>query len=175
MAPDRTDQFPSPTDTARLAALPVDAPLPPDAPDRAQAATDDVPDDLDPRTLGGDTGARRDPRSVMAAYAAALSGGDAAVAASLFTERSLLITPAVRLTGREAIHQWHDDLLDADESVSPELGGQGNDTGRLDVDTVGGRFVVELALDPAGRIGTARWLTEDEASRPQEEQARTAI
>jgi hypothetical protein len=175
MAPDRTDEFPPQPDTARMAALPVDDPLPPDAPDRAGAAVDDVPDDLDPEALGGDTGARRDPRSVMAAYAAALSSGDAAVAASLFAERSLLVTPAVRLTGRQAVREWHDDLLDGDESVSPELAGQGNDTGRLDVDTVAGSFVVELSLDAAGRIGTARWLTKEQASRSQEEQARTAI
>jgi hypothetical protein len=175
MAPDRTDEFPPEPDTARLAALPVEEPLPEDAPDRAQAAVDDVPSDLDPEALGTDTGARRDPRSVMAAYAAALADADAGVAASLFAENSLLITPAVRLTGRQAIHQWHDDLLDGDESVTPALSGQGNDKGRLDVETAGGRFVVELSLDASGRIGTARWLTQEEASRAQEEQTRTAI
>jgi hypothetical protein len=175
MAPDRTDEFPPEPDAARLAALPVEDPLPADAPDRAHAAVDDVPSDLDPEALGGDTGARRDPRSVMAAYAAALAEADAGVAASLFAERSLLITPAVRLTGRQAIQQWHDDLLDGDEGVSAELGAQGNDTGRLDADTVAGRFIVELSLDASGRIGTARWLTQEEASRAQEEQTRTAI
>jgi hypothetical protein len=161
MAPDRTDEFPPEPDTARLAALPVEDPLPTGAPDRARAAAD--------------TGARRDPRSVMAAYASALAQADAGVAASLFAERSLLITPAVRLTGRLAIRQWHDDLLDGDEGVSAELGGQGNDTGRLDVDRVGGRFTVELSLDASGRVGTARWLTQEEASRAQEQQSRTPI
>ena len=37
-----------------------------------------------------------------------------------------------------------------------------------------GRFVVELAFDASGRIGTARWLTPPEADMPQEERERTA-
>jgi hypothetical protein len=57
-------------DTARMADLPVEE-LPLDAPDRAQAAVDDVPADLDPAALARDTAARRDARSVMAAGAAA--------------------------------------------------------------------------------------------------------
>jgi hypothetical protein len=47
--------------------------------------------------------------------------------------------------------------------------GQGNDAGRLEVDSGAGRWVVELALDAAGRIGTARWLSPAEADLPQEE------
>jgi hypothetical protein len=61
-APDRREgpDRPEEADTARLADLPVEQ-LPPDAPDRAQAAVDDVPGDLDPAATARDTGARRDP------------------------------------------------------------------------------------------------------------------
>ena len=51
---------------------------------------------------------------------------------------------------------------------------QDPDGGRLEVDSSSGRFVVELAFDASGRIGTARWLTPAEASQPQEQRERTA-
>jgi hypothetical protein len=44
----------------------------------------------------------------------------------------------------------------------------------LEVDSATGRHVVELAFDASGRIGTARWLTPDEAGQSQEERERTA-
>lgn len=160
-------------DTARLADLPVEDGLPPEAPDRAHAATDDVPSDLDPEAVAHEPDASRDPRAVMASYAAALSAGDAGLAAELFAENSLLVTPAVRLSGRAAIAAWHQDLLDGD-GVMPQLGGQGNDQGRLDVQTAAGPLVVEVALDASGRIGTARWLTEEQAARSQETRTRLA-
>jgi ketosteroid isomerase-like protein len=174
-APDRREgpDRPEEPDTARLADLPVEQ-LPPDAPDRAQAAVDDVPGDLDPAATARDTGARRDPRAVMAAYAAALKDGDAAVAADLFAENSLLVTPEARLTGRAAIAGWHRDLLAAG-AVTASPDGQGNDQGRLEVSGPGGQLVVEVALDASGRIGTARWLTGEQAARPQEERTRTGM
>ncbi|HEV2896185.1 MAG TPA: hypothetical protein VG411_20765, partial [Actinomycetota bacterium] len=58
--------------------------------------------------------------------------------------------------------------------VTARPAGQGNDRSRLEVDSAAGRFVVELAFDASGRIGTARWLTTDEADMPQEERERTA-
>lgn len=167
MAPDRSE------DTARLADLPLEDGLPEDAPDRAHAAVDDVPSDLDPESVAHEPTTARDPRAVMASYASALSAGDAALCADLFAENSLLVTPAVRLSGRGAIAEWHQDLLDGD-GVTPVLAGQGNDQGRLDVETPAGLLVVEVALDASGRIGTARWLTEDQASRSQETRTRTA-
>jgi hypothetical protein len=154
-------------DTARLAGLPVEE-LPPDAPDRAQTAVDDVPRDLDPAALGRDTGARRDAKAVMAAYAAALGDRDAAVAADLFAENAQVVTPETRLSGREAIAGWHRDLL-AIGPVSAEPASQGNDQGRLEITGPGEPLVVELALDASGRIGTARWLTGAHAARPQAE------
>ena len=159
-------------DTARLADLPVEE-LPPDAPDRAQAATDDVPADLDAEVLAHEADASRDPKAVMAAYAVALEAGDSGLAAELFAERSLLVTPEMRLTGREAIAAWHEELLRGDP-VQARPAGQGNDQGRLEVRAPDGPRVVELALDASGRIGTARWLTEEQASRSQEERTRTA-
>jgi hypothetical protein len=167
MGPDRNE------DTARLADLPLEDGLPPDAPDRAHAAVDDVPSDLDPEAVAHEPTAPRDPRAVMASYASALSAGDVGLCADLFAENSLLVTPAVRLSGRGAIAEWHQDLLDSD-GVTPVLAGQGNDQGRLDVETPAGRLVVEVALDASGRIGTARWLTEEQASRPQETRTRMA-
>jgi hypothetical protein len=167
MTPDRSE------DTARLANLPVENGLPPDAPDRAQAAVDDVPTDLDPEAVAHESAASRDARTVMASYASALSAGDAALAAALFAENGLLVTPAVRLSGRGAIAEWHQDLIDGD-GITPELAGQGNDQGRLDVLTLAGPLVVEIALDASGRIGTARWLTREQAGRSQEDRTRTA-
>jgi hypothetical protein len=158
-------------DTARLADLPVDE-LPPDAPDRAHAAVDDVPDDLDAGALAHEPGASRDPKAVMAAYAAALADGDAALAADLFAERSLLVTSGPHLSGRAAIAGWHRDLLGRG-AVRARPAGQGSDQGRLEVDGPDGPRVVELAFDASGRIGTARWLTLEQASRPQEERQRT--
>ena len=43
-----------------------------------------------------------------------------------------------------------------------------------EVDSAAGQFVVELAFDASGEIGTARWLTAAEAALPQEERERTA-
>ncbi len=169
MAPDRPEEL----DTARMADLPVEGGLPPDAPDRAHAAVDEVPDDLDPEAVAHELTASRDARAVMASYASALASGDAALAADLFAENSLLMTSAVRLTGRAAIAAWHQDLLDGDD-VTPELAGQGNDQGRLDVQTAAGPQVVEVALDASGRIGTARWLAPEQAGRSQEDRTHTA-
>jgi hypothetical protein len=169
MQPRNASEGPDPreADTARLAGLPVEE-LPPDAPDLARAAVDDVPGDLDPAQVARDTGARRDAKVVMAAYAAALGDRDAAVAADLFAENAQLVTPETKLSGREAIAGWHRDLL-AVGSVSAEPAGQGNDQGRLEITGPGEPLVVEVALDASGRIGTARWLTGAQAARPQEE------
>ena len=49
-----------------------------------------------------------------------------------------------------------------------------DDAARLEVASAAGRFVVELSFDASGRIGTARWLTPEEAGRPQEERERSA-
>jgi hypothetical protein len=108
-----------------------------------------------------------------AAYASALVAGDAALAAGLYAENALLTSADERLTGRSAIAGWHEDLV-ARGTVTATSSGRGNDTGRLAVDGPTGAFVVELAFDAAGRIGTARWLTRDEADQPQEERERTA-
>jgi hypothetical protein len=51
-----------------------------------------VPDDLDTEALAHEPGASRDPKAVMAASAAALADGDAALAADLFAEPTLLVT-----------------------------------------------------------------------------------
>lgn len=157
-------------DTARVADLPVEE-LPPDAPDRAHAAADDVPDDLDASALAHERDASRDPKPVMTAYAAALADGDALLAADLFAENSLLITSGPHLSGREAIAGWHRDLLGRG-ALTATPSGQGSDQGRLEVHGPDGPRVVEVALDASGRIGTARWLTVEEASRPQEERSR---
>jgi ketosteroid isomerase-like protein len=108
-----------------------------------------------------------------AAYASALDAGDAAMAADLYAENALLTSADERLSGRSAIAGWHEDLL-ARGAVTATPTARGNDTGRLKVDGPTGAFVVELAFDAAGRIGTARWLTRDEADQPQEERERTA-
>jgi hypothetical protein len=109
----------------------------------------------------------------MVAYASALDAGDAGLAADLFAENALLTSADERLSGRSGIAGWHEDLL-ARGTVHATPSGQGNDTGRLEVDGPSGRYVVELAFDASGRIGTARWLTRDEAERPQEERERSA-
>jgi hypothetical protein len=109
----------------------------------------------------------------MVAYASALDAGDAALAAGLYAENALLTSADERLTGRSGIAGWHEDLL-ARGTVTATPSGQGNDTGRLEVDGPTGRYVVELAFDASGRIGTARWLTRDEAAQPQEERERSA-
>jgi hypothetical protein len=161
---------PEEPDTARLADLPVEG-LPPDAPDRAHAAVDDVPDDLDPQAVAHERDAARDPKAVMTAYASALADGDPALAANLFAENSLLVTSGPHLSGREAIVGWHRDLLRRG-AVSARPAGQGSDQGRLEVNGPDGFRVVELAFDASGRIGTARWLTSEEAARPQEDRTR---
>jgi SnoaL-like domain len=165
-------QEPVKRETARLADLPVEG-LPEDAPEGPYAATDAAPDGLDPEATAHDPEAERGPKAVMAAYAAALDAGDAGLAADLYAENSLLTSADERISGRAGISGWHEDLLGRGR-VTARPAGQGNDGGRLEVDSAAGQFVVELAFDASGRIGTARWLTPGEAERPQEERERTA-
>jgi hypothetical protein len=160
------------TDTARLADLPVEG-LPPDAPDRAQAAVDSAPERVDAAATAHDPAAPRDPKVVMTAYAAALQRGDVDAATDLFAANSLLTSADRRIAGREAVAGWHRDLLDRG-TVTVQPAGQGNDQGRLEMDTPDGPRVIELAFDASGRIGTARWLTQEEAAQPQERRERTA-
>ena len=120
-----------------------------------------------------DPEAGRGPRAVMTAYASALEGRDAGLAADLYAENGLLTSADERISGRAGIAGWHEDLLRRGR-VEATPAGQGNDGGRLEVDSTAGRFVVELAFDASGRIGTARWLTPAEASQPQERRERTA-
>ena len=120
-----------------------------------------------------ESGQDRGPSALMVAYASALEAGDAGLAAGLYAENALLTSADERLTGRSGITGWHEDLL-ARGAVTARASGQGNDTGRLEVDGPTGRRVVELAFDASGRIGTARWLTTDEADQPQEQRERTA-
>jgi len=115
----------------------------------------------------------QEPEAVMTAYASALDAGDAGLAADLYAENSLLASADERISGRPGISGWHEDLLRRGQ-VTARPAGQGNDRGRLEVDSDSGRFVVELAFDPSGRIGTARWLTPAEAGLPQEQRERTA-
>jgi hypothetical protein len=159
-------------ETARLADLPVEG-LPEDAPDAPYAATDSAPGDLDPAETAHEPDAERGPKAVMTAYASALDAGDAGLAADLYAENGLLTSADERLSGRSGIAGWHEDLLRRGP-VHARPAGQGNDRSRLEVDSAAGRFVVELAFDASGRIGTARWLTPDEATQPQEERERTA-
>ena len=115
----------------------------------------------------------QEPETVMTAYASALDAGDAGLAADLYAENGLLSSADEQITGRAGIAGWHEDLLRRGRvTVTPA--GQGNDTGRLEVDSAAGHHVVELAFDASGRIGTARWLTPAEADLPQEERERTA-
>ena len=165
-------QEPVKRETARLADLPVEG-LPEDAPEAPYAATDAAPEGLDPEATAHDPEAERGPKAVMAAYVAALDAGDAELAADLYAENSLLTSADERISGRAGIGGWHEDLLGRGR-VTARPAGQGNDGGRLEVDSAAGRFVVELAFDASGRIGTARWLTPGEAERPQEERERTA-
>ena len=165
-------QKPVKRDTARLADLPVEG-LPADAPEAPYAATDRAPDDLDPARTAHDPDAERGPRAVMESYASALRAGDAGLAADLYAANGLLTSADERLSGRDGITGWHEDLL-ARGAVEARPSGQGNDTGRLEVSSPAGRFVVELAFDASGRIGTARWLTRDEAAQSQEQRERTA-
>jgi hypothetical protein len=165
-------QEPVKRETARLADLAVEG-LPEDAPEATYAAADAAPDDLDPAETAHDPDAERGPKAVMTAYAAALDAGDAALAADLYAENGLLTSADERISGRAGISGWHEDLLRRGR-VRARPAGQGNDRGRLEVDSPAGRFVVELAFDAAGRIGTARWLTPGEADLSQEERERTA-
>jgi hypothetical protein len=165
-------QEPVKRDTARLADLPVEG-LPEDAPEAPYAATDQAPADADPAATAHDPEAERGPKAVMTAYASALGAGDAGLAADLYAEHSLLTSADERISGRLGIAGWHEDLLRRGQ-VTARPAGQGNDGGRLEVDSAAGRYVVELAFDASGRIGTARWLTAAEASLPQEERERTA-
>jgi hypothetical protein len=166
------DQEPVERETAQLADLPVEG-LPEDAPDVPSAATDEAPADLDPAATAHDPEAERGPRAVMTAYASALAAGDAGLATDLYAENGLLTSADERISGRAGIAGWHEDLLRRGR-VEATPAGQGNDGGRLEVDSTAGRFVVELAFDASGRIGTARWLTSAEASQPQERRERTA-
>ncbi|MET0227482.1 MAG: nuclear transport factor 2 family protein [Actinomycetes bacterium] len=115
----------------------------------------------------------QEPEAVMTAYASALDAGDAGLAAGLYAENSLLASADERISGRPGISGWHEDLLRRGQ-VTARPAGQGSDRGRLEVDSAAGRFVVELAFDPSGRIGTAHWLTPAEAGLPQEQRERTA-
>jgi hypothetical protein len=165
-------QEPVERETARLADLPVEG-LPEDAPDAPSAATDAVPPDLDPEEMAHDPQAERGPRAVTTAYASALAAGDAGLATDLYAENGLLTSADERISGRAGIAGWHEDLLRRGR-VDAAPAGQGNDRSRLEVDSAAGHYVVELAFDASGRIGTARWLTPAEASLPQEERERTA-
>jgi hypothetical protein len=165
-------QEPVKRETARLADLPVEG-LPEDAPEAPYAATDRVPPDLDPEATAHDPGAERGPRGVTAAYAEALEAGDAGLAADLYAEHGLLTSADERISGRAGITGWHEDLLGRGR-VTATPAGQGNDASRLEVDSATGPQVVELAFDASGRIGTARWLTPEEAELPQEERERSA-
>jgi hypothetical protein len=165
-------QEPVKRETARLADLPVEG-LPEDAPDTPSAAADAAPADVDPVETAHDPEAERGPKAVMTAYASALDAGDARLAAGLYAENGQLTSADERISGRPGINGWHEDLLRRGP-VTARPAGQGNDRGRLDVDSAAGRFVVELAFDASGRIGTARWLTPAEADLPQEERERTA-
>jgi SnoaL-like domain len=165
-------QEPVKRETARLADLAVEG-LPEDAPEAPYAATDRVPPDLDPEATAHDPQAERGPKAVMTAYAEALEGGDAGLAADLYAENGLLTSADERISGRAGIAGWHEDLLRRGP-VTATPAGQGNDRSRLEVDSAAGRFVVELAFDAAGRIGTARWLTPAEANLPQETRERSA-
>jgi hypothetical protein len=166
------DQDAEGRETARLADLPVEG-LPADAPDVPSAATDAAPAEPDPAEAAHEPGAERGPRAVMEAYVSALRAGDGGLAADLYAANGLLTAADERLTGRAGIAGWHEDLF-ARGAVQARPSGQGNDTGRLEVSGPGGRFVVELAFDASGRIGTARWLTHAEAAQPQERRERTA-
>jgi hypothetical protein len=42
------------------------------------------------------------------------------------------------------------------------------------MDTPDGPRIIELAFDASRRIGTARWLTREEAAQPQKRRERTA-
>ena len=165
-------QEPVKRDTARLADLPVEG-LPEDAPEAPYAATDRVPPDLDPEATAHDPGAERSPKAVMTAYAEALAAGDAGLAADLYAAHGLLTSADERISGRAGIAGWHEDLLRRGPATAVPAG-QGNDAARLEVDSAAGRHVVELSFDAAGRIGTARWLTSEEATLPQETRERTA-
>ena len=165
-------QEPVKRETARLADLPVEG-LPEDAPEVPYAATDRVPPDLDPEATAHDPGAERGPRAVATAYASALEAGDAGLAADLYAEQGLLTSADERISGRAGIAGWHEDLLGRGRAAATPAG-QGNDRSRLEVDSAAGRFVVELAFDASGRIGTARWLAPEEANLPQETRERTA-
>ena len=126
---------------------------------------------IEPQPRAARTAGRR---PLMVAYASALDAGDAGLAAGLYAENALLTSADERLTGRSGIAGWHEDLLSRGAVTASPVRAQGNDTGRLEVDGPTGRQVVELAFDASGRIGTARWLTTDEAAQPQEERERTA-
>ena len=128
------------------------------------------PEPIEPQP---ESGQDRGPSALMVAYASALEAGDAGLAAGLYAGNALLTSADERLTGRSGITGWHEDLL-ARGGVRAVPASTGNDTGRLEVDGPTGRQVVELAFDPSGRIGTARWLTPAEAGPPQEQRERTA-
>lgn len=123
-----------------------------------------------------DPDAERGPRAVMDAYASALAGGDAALAADLFAENGSVSTSpgTASASGRDAIAAWHRDLLRRG-AVAAAPSGQGNDQGRLELSTPDGDRVVELSFDASGRIGTARWLATGEQRTSQDERQRTGL
>jgi hypothetical protein len=159
--------------TEDLADLPVGG-LPPDAPERAAAAVDSAPPDPDPAVTAHDPDADRGARTVMTAYTAALADGSAAAAADLFAETGAVYTETEQHAGRDAVRGFHETLL-ADGPIAAHPAGQGNDTGRLELDGDGPVRAVELAFDASGRIGSARWLGEQAAALPQEERTRRAL
>jgi hypothetical protein len=169
--PERNE--PDAPDTAELADLPVDR-LPPDAPDEAIAAVDEAPEGQSLERLAHDADAERGPRAVLEGYAVALVDGLPRVAADLFAESAAVYSEDRQVNGRAAILRWHEALL-ARGALRATPAGQGNDTGRLEVDGPFGRRVVELAFDAAGRIGSARWLHPDTAALDQEERTRRAL
>jgi hypothetical protein len=128
------------------------------------------PEPIEPQPESGED---RGPTALMVAYASALEAADAGLAAGLYAENALLTSADERLSGRSGIAGWHEDLL-ARGAVRAVPASTGNDAGRLEVDGPTGRHVVELSFDAAGRIGTARWLTTDEAGQSQEQRERTA-
>ena len=127
----------------------------------------------EPVETARDPEADRGPTALVTAYLSALEAGDAGLAADLYAENGLLTSADEQISGRAGIAGWHEDLLRRGP-VTATPAGQGNDAGRLEVDSAAGHHVVELALDASGRIGTARWLSPDEANLPQEKRERSA-
>ena len=113
------------------------------------------------------------PTPIMVTYASALDAGDAGLAAGLFAENALLTSADERL--RAAPGSPAGTKISSRGAGHGHPSSQGNDAGRLEVDGPTGGYVVELAFDASGRIGTARWLTPGRGHpQPQEERERSA-